>query len=110
MSDYSQSNIEILTQLAEKVRKKRLRLNMTQKEVAELAGVHFNTISKFEQGNDITLMSLIQILRAVEELESLGNIMSETTESPVDLFRKQGKVRQRASGATNISDKTKTEW
>lgn len=100
---------QVLKEIARRIKHKRLRINMTQAEAAEKAGLHYNTLSKFEQGHDITLLTFIQILRALNELETLENFIPEPEISPIEILKRKGKKRQRASGKKPPSV-DKPEW
>ena len=77
----------------------------------EKTGIHRVTISKIENGQQSSLLSFIQILRGLEELEKLDNIVSEESLSPLQLAKLEGKKRQRASRKTNDKiTNIKQEW
>lgn len=110
MIDNSITDPDIIKILAEKVRRRRLKMNLTQKKAADAAGIHYNTLSKFEQGNDITLLSFIQVLRAIGELESLNALLPDPAPSPVQLLKEQKGIRERASSVSSDSKETAPEW
>lgn len=100
------SDKEILRELGQRVRQRRLNMNMTQEQLAEQAGLHVQTIKKFEAGKSPTLLTFIQVLRAFGDLQYLDQFMPPPGISPVDLLKLRGKERERASG-TRVKDEKK---
>ncbi|WP_340064755.1 helix-turn-helix transcriptional regulator [Ascidiimonas aurantiaca] len=99
----------ILEELSRRVRQRRLNLNITQKQLAKSAGVHLQTIKKFEAGNNIQLLTLIQVLRVLGDLDTLNLFLPDPGISPVQLVKLKGKSRERASGESSI-DKPNSSW
>ena len=95
------SDKAILQEITHRVKQKRLNQNLTQQQLADKAGVHKNTITNFERGKNTSIISLIQILRAFNELQSLDQFMPEPGVSPIELLKLKGKERERASGKGN---------
>lgn len=74
ISLYQKTWKEINNEVASNVQKLRKRKKISQKELAERAGVSLGSIKRFEQTGEISLQSLTKIaiaLRAEDELESL---------------------------------------
>ena len=97
MNWYSLSDSAIVEEITKRVKQKRLNLNMTQKELSEKTGLHVQTIKNFESGSSATVQTLIQLLRAFNELEFLDKFMPDPGVSPIELLRLKGKGRVRAS-------------
>lgn len=93
----SMSGRAIQAELAGRVQRERLNQNLTQAELAGKAGISLRTLINLESGKDITLQSLIGVLRALEKLEHLDIFLPEPGPSPLQLARLKGKVRKRAS-------------
>jgi transcriptional regulator with XRE-family HTH domain len=65
---------ELSEELAARVKKKRIALNMTQQVLADRSGVSYGSVKRFEQSGDISLSNLLRIaisLRSTDEFESL---------------------------------------
>ena len=92
------SDDDVLLTLTQRVKKRRLNLNITQEELSKRAGVHVQTIKNFESGKATTLLTFIQILRAFGELDALDSFLPDPGISPVELLKLKGKERERASG------------
>lgn len=90
------TNIEILLEIGTRLRTYRLRLNLTQADLATRAGVNRTTIRDVEAGKDSQLSTLIKLLRAMGRLEELSVFLPAPSISPIQLLKHQGKPRQRA--------------
>ncbi|GAA4274729.1 helix-turn-helix domain-containing protein [Aquimarina gracilis] len=88
---------QVLLELTQRMRQRRLNLNITQEELSKRAGVHVQTIKNFESGKTTTLLTFIQILRAFGDLETLDAIFPTPGISPIELLKLKGKERERAS-------------
>lgn len=94
----SLSDAEVLKELGERVARHRLNRNETQAAVAREAGVARRTVSKLETGRVIDIQSLIRILRALDLLGGLDQLIPAPPVSPVALAEARGRVRERARG------------
>lgn len=81
---YSYTAPEIITQLGEQYKKYRLLLGMTQKEVAEKAGLSVMTVQKFESGTsrDVSLTTIIRLWRVIGQLDNMKELLPEIPDSP----------------------------
>lgn len=92
------SDTGIIAQIGDFVRHIRIQQNKTQEQLATASGLNRYTISKIENGESITLSSLIQILRSLQQLHILENFHFEEQISPLayaKLKKKQQKERVR---------------
>jgi transcriptional regulator with XRE-family HTH domain len=89
MNIFFQTNQEIIEQITSRLSLKRKQLKLTQKELAEMSGVSFGAIQKFEKGQNFTISNFISILRALGELQSLGKLLEATTPSPKEIYLKE---------------------
>lgn len=106
----SMSDKSIISFIGEYIKHQRLIQNKTQAKIAEIAGINRWTLSKIENGEPISLLSLIQILRALNRLEVLGTFQIQTQISPLDLAKKEKQKRQRSSSSRDINKQNKSEW
>ncbi len=97
MSVYGMSDKAILREIGQRLKKVRLRQNLTQEMLADRAGVNRTTISEMERGNPFGVLTLIQILRALRSLESMDAFLPDPGISPLQLAKMRGRERQRAS-------------
>ena len=80
---YEYSNGELAAQLGERFRNYHSALGLSQKEVALNSGVSVMTIVRFErgQGNAIRLDNLIALLRAIQRLDDITELVPDMPES-----------------------------
>lgn len=93
---------ELVRMLGARFRDYRLRANLTQKEVAEQAGLSVLTIQRFESGTvgNISLNTFLLLLKAVGCINDLDELMPEQPESPYLLYdngKKAQRVRHKKS-------------
>jgi transcriptional regulator with XRE-family HTH domain len=91
------------------VRHHRLEQNRTQDALAHAAGISRSTLSLLERGQTVTLATLIQVLRVLDQLQVMDAFVVEQRVSPLALARMQKEKRQRARG-TQGDDTTEHEW
>lgn len=90
-----QSPVEMIRSLGSRFRDYRMRMNMTQKEIAEMTTISIPTIYKFETGRltDMSVITLMKLLRAIDMEENWDQLLPELPESPY--LYKENKKRQR---------------
>ena len=81
---YTFSDEEILKEIFKRIRNLRLGSCMSQEEYADAAGVSRSTIKRIESGTptDISLKTLIRILRAGGMMDGLGDLVEEVPLHP----------------------------
>lgn len=110
MDFYSLSDKYIEQELGTRLKALRLQKNITQKELAEATTLSLNSIKSLEAGRG-KLSTLIAVLRELEALDHLDDFIPEISISPVQLAKRQGQVRKRASGERLKSQPTdESEW
>lgn len=101
------SDNAILNELGQRIMRYRLNKNMTQQELAHLAGVSRPTIQRAEKGESIQATKLIRILRSFNLVENLNIVFPEPLTSPMQQVKMHGKIRKRASSKQPKANK---EW
>ena len=99
----------ILAEIGQRIAQRRLDLQLTQAAVAEQAGVAKRTLERLEAGHSMQMSNLIRILRVLDGLAGLDRMLPEAVPSPMDLLKRKGKPRQRAS-KNRLSDRPVTPW
>lgn len=99
----------ILAEIGQRIARRRLDLQLTQATVAEQAGVAKRTLERLEAGHSMQMSNLIRILRVLEGLPGLDRMLPEAGPRPMDLLKRKGKPRQRASGGRR-SDQPDAPW
>lgn len=89
--------IEIVVMLGKRFKDYRIGSDLTQQEVADKSGVSVVTIRKFENGhlNNITLGTFIELLRAIDFMQGLDDVLPELPVSPYELEKIQQGKRKR---------------
>ncbi|MFI1743142.1 helix-turn-helix domain-containing protein [Thalassobellus sediminis] len=105
----SMSDKSIIETIGSYIKQQRLNQNKTQAQTAEHAGVNRWTISQIENGEAISLTSLVQILRALDLLHVFNSFKIETQISPLELAKLEKQKRQRARNSNN-NNETESEW
>ncbi|MGD8618996.1 MAG: helix-turn-helix transcriptional regulator [Gammaproteobacteria bacterium] len=99
----------ILAELGERMARRRLDLQLTQADVAGQAGIAKRTVERIEAGASAQMSSIIRILRVLELLPDLDVMIPEATVRPMDLLKRKGKVRQRATSRSR-ADRPEPPW
>ena len=108
---YAMSNPAILELLGNFIQQTRLQQNKTQQQVSAAAGINRSTMVQIENGGGGTLLSFIQILRALEQLQLFENFEIRKELSPLQLAKMDKKKRQRASNKKAAGTITpKSDW
>ncbi len=108
---YAISDPAILGVLGNFIRQTRLQQNKTQQQVAAAAGINRSTIVQVENGGGGTMLSFIQILRALEQLQLFQSFEIRQQLSPLQLAKIDQKKRQRASNKKAAgTEKPKSDW
>lgn len=106
----SASDIAALKTMGEFIRYHRLQQNKTQQQLAEEAGINRTTLIEFEQGKRSNTMTMVQLLRALNQLSVLTPFQISKQLSPLQLAKLEQKERKRASRITMKEDKPKSDW
>lgn len=100
MEDYL-SGAEILRILGCRFKEYRLRLNLTQKEIADKTAISIPTLYKFENGKltDMSCSILMKLIRAVGLQSNWDKLLPDLPESPY--LYKESKKKQRVKHTKN---------
>lgn len=95
------TNGAILQTLGERLKEYRIRRNIQQAELAEMAGVNISTIVRMEKGCNIMIDSYIRVLRVLDMLDNLNEFIPEPPRSPLLMKKLMGKKKQRIKKTKN---------
>lgn len=73
----------IVTELARRIKEYRISAEITQKELADIAMVSNRTLTRFENGEDISLEKAIRILSALGLTDNIGLLVPDPDDSPI---------------------------
>lgn len=91
-------------QVGEFIKHHRLEQNKTQDMVSAAAGISRSTLSLLERGETVTLSTLIQVLRVLNQLQVMEAFEIKQSISPLALAKAEKGKRKRAK-----SNKTKND-
>lgn len=92
----SLSDIALAEQIGKFVRHHRLARNITQSALAKSAGISRSTLSLLERGETVTVTTLIQVLRVLDQLSIFNMFEVKDTLSPLELMKLHKEKRQRS--------------
>ena len=81
---------EICVDIAQKVKQRRLELNLTQKGLALRADVNIETYRKFERIGEISLVNLVKIAIALNAVEDFSSLFSQQKYQGIEDVLKTG--------------------
>lgn len=108
MTNNLQTNDSLLTNLGKRIEQLRIRKNLTQAQLAKEAGVGKRTLERIESGHSAQLTTFISILRALDLVDNLLDLIPDQEKSPMALLLGEQKTRYRAS--TRAPNKSTGEW
>src|SRR5665647_612852 len=94
------------------VKHHRMEQNKTQEELATAAGISRSTLSLLERGETVTVTTLIQVLRVLDQLQVLGAFEVRKTMSPLALakMQKEKRLRARSKSMNKVDNGEETDW
>ena len=110
MNYYNLSDQALLETLGKLLQQQRLRQDMSQEQLPSRAGVDRTTISYLENGRAASIITLVQVLRALQLLDVLEQLELTNEISPLELLKQKGKTRKRASGKNTSGNEHPSEW
>ena len=91
------------------VKHHRLLQNKTQEEIANAANISRSTLSLLEKGENITVPTLLQVLRVLDLLYVMDIFKIQEQISPIELAKLDQNKRQRARNNENNNTK-QSDW
>jgi transcriptional regulator with XRE-family HTH domain len=105
----SMSDAALVQTIGTFVKHHRLAQNKTQEEVANAANISRSTLSLLEKGENITVPTLLQVLRVLDVLYIMNSFKIQEEISPLELAKQDQQKRQRARNKDNDNTK-KSDW
>jgi transcriptional regulator with XRE-family HTH domain len=100
----------VLEELAQRLLRQRVALNLTQEEAAESSGLGKRTLERIESGEDFRVSSLIKLLKTLNMLEALDELIPPEQSSPIQLLEMKKRRKKRASTARKSHAKEPWRW
>lgn len=96
LTNKSLTTADIIQNLGTRFRDYRMRLRLTRKDVSEITSIGMTTLYRFESGTmtDLTLSTLLKLMRSIGLGENWESLLPELPESPY-MYDDRGKKMQR---------------
>lgn len=105
----SMSDNALSQQIGAFIKHQRIEQNKTQDMVAEAAGISRSTLSLLERGETVTVATLIQVLRVLDQLHVMEAFEIQQSISPIALAKAEKEKRKRARNKS-INDEDYSIW
>ena len=101
----NETNQDIMKEIGVRIKSRRISLAITQDELSTISGISLRTIVDVEKGMNVSLGSLIPILRSIKVSENIDLLIPENRTDPFEVI-KLGHKRKRVSnkGIKRVSD------
>lgn len=111
---YTLTDSMIVQRIGERLKKTRLKQNITQINLAEEAGISLSTLKKMENGEIASFDTLLRMLRTLGLLDVLHPLVEEEQLTPSEYYElvnaSAKKTRKRACGKIRSNIKQESEW
>ncbi len=91
------------------VKHHRMEQNKTQEALSHEAGISRSTLGLLERGETVTLATLIQVLRVLDQLHVMDAFVVQPKISPLALAKAEQEKRKRARN-TKTQNPEKADW
>ena len=99
----------IVAHVGEFVKHHRLEQNQTQEILSRAAGISRSTLSLLERWKTVTIATLIQVLRVLNQLQVMDTFVVQKSISPLALAKMEKEKRKKASNRS-IKDSEEPNW
>lgn len=87
---------DIEAELGRRLERLRLAQNRNQTQIAEEAGVSRRTITRLENGQGVSLDTLIRVMRALGVVDRFQLLLPDADVRPIERIRRKGSARKHA--------------
>ncbi len=106
---HSMSDQSLAIHVGSYIKYHRLEQNKTQDALSHAAGISRSTLSLLERGEPVTLATLIQVLRVLDQLQVMEAFEVHERISPLALAKAEKEKRKRARNI-KTADPEKPNW
>ncbi|HOZ67806.1 MAG TPA: helix-turn-helix transcriptional regulator [Chitinophagaceae bacterium] len=106
---HSMSDQSLAIHIGGYIKHHRLEQNKTQDSLSHAAGISRSTLSLLERGEPVTLATLIQVLRVLDQLQVMEAFEVHERISPLALAKAEKEKRKRAK-KLKTNDPEKPNW
>lgn len=103
----NESNFLILKELGSRIKDMRIKAGITRDDMCELSGLSISSIKRIENGENVKIETILNVMRVLSVLGNLEIIIPEQVMTP-SMQLDEGKKRQRAYSA-KVKEKA-AEW
>ena len=103
----SMSDKALAQQIGAFIRHHRLLQNKSQDFLAHAAGISRSTLSLMERGETVTLASLLQVFRVLDQLQVMDSFVVQQSISPLAMVKLEKEKRKRSGKRTSTN---KSDW
>jgi transcriptional regulator with XRE-family HTH domain len=99
-----------LERLSDRIVRHRLNRNLTQAELAELAGISLRTLARLEKGEPTQFENFLRVVVALGLEPGLDRLVPDVPRSPIQQLERAGRERRRATGRRKKRDESSKPW
>ncbi|MEI6679330.1 MAG: helix-turn-helix transcriptional regulator [Mariniphaga sp.] len=92
----------ILKNIARRMKRNRLELNLTQNAMAKRSGISLGSLKRFEHSGEISLKNLVMIAVAIDATEEFNLLFSGKKYQSIDELLDQEKTKTTKRGRRNV--------
>ena len=108
--DVFANDSQILNELGARIKTARVRAGMTQEALSAQSGVAKSTVERVEKGQSVQFLNLVKLLRALNSLGALENLLPSAEATPMEILRVAApKTRYRARKSER-TQKAQFKW
>lgn len=107
---YEMSDMAIVRLIGKELQRSRVEKNITQEELGQAAGIDRSFLSQVENGRPSSILTVIQILRALQRLELLVTFIQQPVISPMMVAKMEKEKRIRATRKKLDDNKNFSSW
>lgn len=100
----------LLQKIGAFIKKQRLNINKSQAQLALDSGINRTTLIELESGGGANLLTFIQVMRALGQLDFMNYFDIETELSPLQLAEIQVKFKRQRASKSKPKDIKKSDW
>ena len=91
----SLSNSVIIKEIGKRLKEYRLKKRLSQKDIADQAGISLFTVTKIESGKQVSISMLLRVMRVLRLLDNFEFLLPEIGPSPIEMLKLKGKMPKR---------------
>ena len=106
----TESNDYILKEFGKRIHDTRISVTMTQRELAERAGVSLSTMERIENGDNVKIENILNVMRALSLLSNLDILIPEQEIIPTIVIEQRVRRQRVRKGRQNEAHTVDWKW